>query len=365
MESKKDLLVATIIPTTEAAYKQFIVENKKPLWVKQEGKIQQVLSPLYKEIVLVDKNGNEKIKIVGDQAVPAGKLVNVSDPANTTYKTEDYFAKTKNLNKGEVYVSPITGLYVDKAAFAKGQRFSGIVRFSTPVFAKDGFAGIISLALDYRQLAKFTDQIIPTQAEHVFETDAKTGNYAFMVDNSGYVISHPNDYHITGLDNAGALVPALSKENAAESTKKGMEVLNLNQLGFMDPNLQNVAKNASSGKSGIITYKFAGNTKFVAYAPIKFYTTNLAAPTGFGWIGMGVEVEKYNEAATKMSQNIEKEAKAWTATVILIIIVSMVILFFIMVLLMRGIGRSIQAEVPEGSEGELAALANDDDDDDK
>jgi len=141
-------------------------------------------------------------------------------------------------------------------------------------------------------------------------------------------------------------------------------VLNLNQLGFMDPNLQNIAANATAGKSGIITYKFAGNTKFVAYAPIKFYAANVTTPAGFGWIGMGVEVEKYNEAATKVSQNIEKEAKAWTATVILIIIVSMVILFFIMVLLMRGIGRSIQAEIPDGSEGDLAML-NDDDDDDK
>jgi hypothetical protein len=364
MGCKKDLLVATIIPTTEAAYKQFIVENQKPLWVKQDGKIQQVLSPLYQEITLIDKNGNEQIKIVGGQAVPAGKLVNVSNPANTTYKTEDYFVKTKNMNKGDVYVSPVTGLYIDKAAFEKGQRFTGIVRFSTPVFAKDGFAGIISLALDYRQLGKFTDQIIPTQSEHVFETDAKTGNYAFMVDNRGYVISHPNDYHIIGLDNAGNLVPALSEQNVAESTKKGIEVLNLNSLGFMDPNLQSIAKNAAAGKSGIINYKFGGNTKFVAYAPIKFYAANLTQPAGFGWIGLGVDVEKYNEAATKVSQNIEKEAKAWTATVILIIIVSMVILFFIMVLLMRGIGRSIQAEIPEGSEGDLSVL-NDDDDDDK
>jgi hypothetical protein len=364
MGCKKDLLVATIIPTTEAAYKQFIVENKKPLWVKQDGKIQQILSPLYQEIALIDKNGNEQIKIVDGQAVPAGKLANVSDPVNTTYKTEDYFVKTKNLNKGDVYVSPVTGRYVDKAAFEKGQRFSGIVRFSTPVFSKDGFAGIISLALDYRQLAKFTDQIIPTQSERVFETDAKTGNYAFMVDNRGYVISHPSDYHIIGLDNAGQLVPALSKENAADSAKKGMEVLNLNQLGFMDQNLQNIAQNAAAGKSGIINYKFAGNTKVVAYAPIKFYAANLTQPAGFGWIGMDVDVEKYNEATTKASLNIEKETKAWTATVILIIIVSMIILFFIMVLLMRGIGRSIQAEIPEGSEGDLSAL-NDDDDDDK
>ena len=109
MESKKDLQVATIIPSTEAVYKQFVAENKAPLWVKKDGKVQQVLTPLYKEIALIDKNGYERIKIVGGQAAPAEKLVDVSKPANTTYKNEDYFAKTKNLNRGEVYVSPVTG----------------------------------------------------------------------------------------------------------------------------------------------------------------------------------------------------------------------------------------------------------------
>ena len=110
-------------------------------------------------------------------------------------------------------------------------------------------------------------------------------------------------------------------------------------------------------------YKFGGYNKFVAYAPIKFYASNLSAPTGFGWIGLGLEVEKYNEAAQKVSQNIEKEAKAWTATVILILIVSMIILFLMMLLLVRGITRSLQSKVPEGSEGQLSF--DDDDDDDK
>jgi len=78
----------------------------------------------------------------------------------------------------------------------KGQRFSGIVRFATPVFNKDGFAGIITLALDYSHLAEFTDHLVPTQAEKVFETNASSGNYAYMVDNRGFVISHPSDFHI-------------------------------------------------------------------------------------------------------------------------------------------------------------------------
>src|SRR4030066_1620564 len=83
MESKKDLLIATIIPATETAYKQFVLENKKPLWIKEGNKIQKVLVPLYKEMSLIDKKGKELIKIIDGKAVSADKLINVSIPANT------------------------------------------------------------------------------------------------------------------------------------------------------------------------------------------------------------------------------------------------------------------------------------------
>lgn len=363
MECKKDLQVATIIPTTETVFKQFIAENKKPLWIKRDGKVQQALVPLYKELALIDKNGNEKIKIVDGRAVPQENLVNVSNPANTTYKSDLYFSKTKNLNKGEIYVSPVTGWYVNKAAFEKGERFSGVIRFATPVFDQNGFAGIVVLSVDYRHLAQFTDQLIPTQAERIFETDASTGNYAYMIDNRGFVISHPSDFHIVGLNRDGTTVPTLTAQNAKELAQKGAEALNMFELGFLDPNIFTITKEASQGKTGVLMYKFSGNTKFVAYAPIKFFASNLPEPTGFGWIGLGLEVEKYSEEAMKVSKNIEKESKAWTATVILVLIVSMVILFFIMLILVRGIGRSLRADVPQGSEGDLSGLHDDDDDD--
>ena len=351
-ERKKDLLIATIIPTSDSAFKKFVNENKKTLWVKDKDKIRQVAAPLYTEMSFIDKNGNEQIKISNGESVPRTKLVNVSTPSNTTYKNEDYFAKAKNLNKGEVYVSPVTGWYVNRMEFEKGKRFSGIIRFATPLFAQEGFAGIISLALDYRHLAGYTDHVIPTQAAPVFEADASTGNYAFMVDNRGFIISHPNAYHIEGLYPNGALVPAVTQANSAELTKKGEEVLNLNLLSFMDPNLPEVTKDAAAGKSGIKTYKFGGHTKFVAYAPIKFFTKDMPEPGGFGWIAMGVDVEKFSELAIKTTKNIDKEAKAWTTTIILILTISVVILFLILALLARGITRSIETDVPKGSEGE-------------
>ena len=62
-ERKKDMLIATIIPATDSAFKQFIHENMKPLWVKEDGKVRQILAYLYTEMALTDRSGNELIRI--------------------------------------------------------------------------------------------------------------------------------------------------------------------------------------------------------------------------------------------------------------------------------------------------------------
>jgi hypothetical protein len=364
-ERKKDVLTATILPANDITYKQFLKENKKSIWIKDGNKIRLASVPLYTEMSLIDKTGKETIKIVDEQTLKADMLTNVSNPANTTYKAEDYFAKTKNLNKGDVYVSPVTGWYITKQEFEKGKSFSGVIRFATPVFGKEGFAGIIVLTLDYRHLSKFTNQIIPTQADQVLKAEASTGNYAYMVDNRGFVIVHPNDFHIEGSAPEGSPIPPLTETTATDLTKKGEEVINFNFMGYIDPNLPVIAKDAAAGNSGTKNYKFGGHTIFVAYSPIKFYAASYPAPTGFGWVGMGIDVEKYNESAIKASKNIDKEAKAWTATIIFILIASMIILFLIMWLLVRGINRSLLAEIPEGSQQPKAFDDDDDDDDDK
>jgi len=337
-ERRKDLFVATILPTSESAYKQFLSENKRNIWVKENDKINQVSVPLYTEMALIDKAGNEVIKISNGNVVPKSKLTNVSN---------DYFAKAKSLSKGEVYVSPVTGLYVNRFEFEKGKRFNGTLRLAAPIFGQEGLSGVITLALDYRHLAGFTDHIIPTQQSYVYEADAASGNYAYMVDWRGFCISHPNDYHVAGQFADGTPVPPLTKDNYEELIKKGQEVLDFNLLGFMDPALPEISKQAQAGNSGIKEYKFGGHTKFVAYAPIKFPAKDFKS---LGWIGMGVDVEKFNEVAMATSKNIEKEAKAWSTTIILILGISIILLFLISALLARGISRSIEQEIPEGSQ---------------
>lgn len=359
-ERERDVLIASILPPTEATYKDFVSSNRKALWEKRDGSIVKVAEPLYTEMAFVDRTGQETIKISAGQLSPKNNLVNVADPANAAYKS-DYFAKTKALNKGEVYVSPVMGQYVSKEEFLKGKRFAGIIRFATPLYDKQGFAGVVTLALDFRHVARFTDNIVPTQSSYVLKADAATGNYAYMVDNRGFVIAHPNDYNIAGLLPDGTPVPALTKENAAELMKKGEEVLNFFSLGFMDPVMPSIAKEAADGKAGMKTYQFGGRSQFVAYAPIKFSGVTYPKPAGFGWVGMNVDIGKFTEIATATAKKIQTEAKSWTATIIIIIVASVILLFFIVAILARGVSRSLEAEVPAGSEGPVRFDDEDDD----
>ena len=145
--------------------------------------------------------------------------------------------------------------------------------------------------------------------------------------------------------------------------RRGEAVLNLNLLGYMDPNLPEIARDAAAGNAGVKMYKFGGHTKFVAYAPVKFYAPGYPQPAGFGWVGMGLDVEKYNELAIKTSRKIDKEARSWTTTIIVILILSVILLFLILAVLARGITRSLEAEV--STEAQEAAKLYDDDEDDQ
>jgi hypothetical protein len=363
-DREKDVLIASILPANESTYKEFVNKNRKPLWVKQNGNIIRVSELLYSEIAMINKAGDEVIKISNGEAVPKSKLLNVSNPANTLFKTEDFFAKVKKLSKGEIYASHVVGRYVDRDDFTKGKRFRGIIRFATPLFDQKGFAGLITLAVDSRHLTRFTDNIVPTQPGYVLRADAESGNYAYMVDNRGFFIAHPNDYHIEGLDPSGMPVPPLTDKTSAVLSKEGREVLNVNLMGFMDPAFPEIAKDAESGHAGTKTFTFGGRTQFIAYAPIKYYSAEYPKPAGFGWIGMNVDISKFNAYAASTAKKIQNEAKSWITTIIVIMIIAAILLFLILALLARGITRSIEAEIPVESQ-DAARFYDDEDEEDK
>ncbi|MDR2438574.1 MAG: response regulator [Planctomycetaceae bacterium] len=76
-----------------------------------------VTVPLYDEIALLDKEGNQIAKIVAQNSTKKRhtfkkELFNVADPNNTFVKAEHYFKELSELGKNDIYVSDVIGAYI-------------------------------------------------------------------------------------------------------------------------------------------------------------------------------------------------------------------------------------------------------------
>ena len=178
-----------------------------------------VARPLYLEMTFLDPAGREQVKVATSDLLPRD-LRDVSKRANTWCKAETYFPALRDLKAGQVYVSEVIGPYVgspligpytpqraakagipfapEKAAYAGkenpvGRRFTGLVRWASPVVRDGRLLGYVTLALDHRHIMDFTDHILPTEERYTDISDAAAGNYAFMWDHQGRCISHPRD----------------------------------------------------------------------------------------------------------------------------------------------------------------------------
>ena len=98
--------------------------------------------------------------------MPDAALRDVSQPANTTYKTETYFADCSGLGPGEVHIQRLMGWYVDKfEAYANGenpdgQRYQGVMRFCTPLYEDGQKQGLLVLSLDWTNAMELVAHVV-------------------------------------------------------------------------------------------------------------------------------------------------------------------------------------------------------------
>jgi signal transduction histidine kinase len=270
----------------------------------------------------------------------ATELRDVSIPANTTYLTETYFNAARELPEGQIYVSHVTGWHVNKQAqlagvdtpeeAVEGATYEGVVRFARPVFTKDGqLKGVVVLSLDHRHLMEFTQHITPTEDRFVIFPSYQSGNYAFMFDNEGWIITHPKFWDIRGLDNTGHLVPPYTKDSSPEAIAVGAIPYNLSEAAFIHPNYPEVYQAVLGGRSGVVDVtNVGGSRKIMAFAPI-FYDTGPYAETGvFGGITIGAEVKQFHRMAESTSANIRVIYKAFvTGSWVLIGMLAMCVVY--------------------------------------
>jgi signal transduction histidine kinase/HAMP domain-containing protein len=339
---ENDLGALAQLSVDPRTYLWFSQSHSRPIWIRTgtnaEPREERPTIRLYSELAFIGPDGMERLRVVDGVLVEA--LRNVSDPANTTYLTETYFNDARGLPEGRVSISHVTGWHVSKRAqlagvetpeeAIEGASYEGVIRFAQPVFTEDHqLKGVVLLSLDHRHLMEFTQHISPTDERFVVFPSYQSGNYAFMFDNEGWIITHPKFWDIRGLDEDGHLVPPYTTSSSPESIASGKIPYNLREAAFIHPNYPKVHQAVLAGRSGVVDVtNVGGSQKIMAFAPILFDSGPFAEKGVFGGITIGAEVKQFHKMAESASLNIRLLYKTFlTGAWVLIGLTTMLVVF--------------------------------------
>ena len=353
-----DTLAATLIPRTPEAFLAFYHMHESdiryPTGSEAAMEERRERLPLYREMAFIDRSGRERLRIVDGQILRAEQLRDVSDPANTTYKTETYFAETRSLPAREVFVSPVTAWHTSAAEQpagaaaapsemlegAKYGRYEAVVRFGTPIYDVRGdFDGMVLLSLDHRHIIEYVIHVQPAAEQSwTLYPDYRSGNYAFLFDQEGYTVAHPLLSRMRGLDANGHLVPDMAAGMTPEEQQR--HPFNSRYAAWSDANLPKIYEAVLRNENGFaITVNRAGARKASTYAPIPFAHGAYRQTGYFGGIVIGANVEEFHKAATVIRENIQNEQRRQESNMLSIAVGGVALLAAVATFISRSITR--------------------------
>lgn len=308
--------------------------------------------PIYRSIALIDKTGRERLVIKDGIVLPRKELKNVSDPAQTEFLTEEYFNRVLK-QPGKIYVSHLTGYHVSKPeqlngadepenAF-DGKRYDGVIRFAAALFDRRGsFNGAVVISLDHRHLMEFSQHIDPGNKFSTVFPSYKSGNYAFIFDDEGWIITHPKYWDIRGVDQKGKLVPPYTKLSSSADINSGLIPFNLDHAGFIHPNYPLVAAEVRKQMAGFVdTTNVGGEKKIMAYAPIKYDRGDYDRYGVFGGVTIGFQLDRFQNTARKGSRLINQQLGEHRTRSGIILVITAILAGFSAWILSRGITRPL------------------------
>jgi signal transduction histidine kinase len=356
-ECENDLRLIAALPHTEKILRTFYDSKQGEIWQRGETAAETAgarrVVPRYAMVELIDRSGRQRLVIREGKLLAQTELRNIADPANTLYKSETYFRDTARLRRGELYVSHLTGFHLAKkdqlgdapdSEHAFGNReYRGIIRFATPLFDdRNRFDGIIAISLDHRHLMEFSQHEQPGQVAKTLFPSYKSGNYAFIFDDEGWIITHPNFWDIRGLYPDGTPVPPYRRESTREEIVAGRTPFNLDHAGFIHPNYPVAAEAVRQARSGYVdTTNVGGATKVMAYAPILYRTGAYARHGVFGGVTIGFQTDLFHEPARTAAGIIRDQMQDHLRTSTLFLALTTALSLLAAWLISRGITRPL------------------------
>ena len=353
-----DLLLLAALPHSPRVLKKFYDSRNGEIWYRRAtpAGVREVREwvPLYSSLAIIDAGGQETFVIREGNILPKGNLRHVALPEKTEFRSERYFELAKELEPGKIYVSHLTGFHVgkeeqlagaaDPESAVNGKEYKGVVRFATPLRdARGRFAGVAVLSLDHRHLMEQSQHILPGRNSATVFPSYKSGNYAFIFDDEGWIITHPKFWDIRGLDESGTLVPPYSASSSKEDIQAGRIPYNLDHAGFIHPNYPVVANLVRKGKSGYVDVTNVGGAKKVmAFAPIIYKTGDYSRHGIFGAVTIGFQVDQFHELARTGVSFINRKLQDHISTSLLLVACTCLMVALSAWALSRGIVRPLE-----------------------
>ncbi len=117
-QCERDLHSLAKVERSDQGYVRFSERHMREIWIRAGNDRQMTEErreiPLYKELSFADTTGKERVLIVRGRPLPSEHRRNISDPAQTTYRSEHYFIEAMKLKPGQIYVSHLNGFHLNK-----------------------------------------------------------------------------------------------------------------------------------------------------------------------------------------------------------------------------------------------------------
>ncbi len=336
----------------------FWKQRRGEIWERRtaaDGKIRELHEwlPMYRSFALINAAGQELLVLKNGQFLPPQALRNVSLPSRTEFKSETYFAEIRKLKPGQIHVTHLTGFHLNRLQQlgkaqepeqATGSHYNGTIRFGMPLFDKSGrFTGAFVISLDHRHLMEFTQHLDPGPGFSTVFPSYKSGNYAFLFDDEGWIITHPKLWDLRGVDQQGRLLPPYRQTSSQQDVNAGNIPFNLDEAGFVHPNYPKVAELVRKRQNGVVELTNVGGArKIMAYAPILYDTGPYRKHGIFGGITIGYQVDQFQQQASTGSQLITSKLKEYRKQSALLLFLTGLLAILAAWLLARGISRPLQ-----------------------
>jgi hypothetical protein len=330
-------------------YVNFGLAQSGNLWtIKNDGKEARFELPIYQEIVFVDMDGNEQIKVSNEcqeypftcSMVKDDELKDVSKPANTLYKSETYFAESKKLKSNEVYIGTPIGFHLPpeiayaSAQYRPGQRYRGVLRMAAPVVQDGKRIGTLVIAIEMLHLIEFTAHVAPSNPAPQAEIDAREADFSYMVNPEGWAISQPRHFNIYGVDENGQPVKGISEADKDQDDNL-YRPGNLTQMGFIDQSFPGLVLLNQKGEQGMLWTK--DHKRALIYASIPYFSGQYNTPAGFGLMILSTDGARLHKDAEVLSKQFDNKLTDLSQYSIRLITITLLGVLMLAVLLARTI----------------------------